>query len=49
MGTGAGSTAIAHSAVNTKYAASEGLVTFRTSFIDTVVILYDVLLVIVIF
>ncbi len=35
---GAGSAAIAHSAVNTKYAASEGLVALLEPFIDTVVI-----------
>ena len=35
---GAGSAAIAHSAVNTKYAASEGLVGLLEPFIDTVVI-----------
>jgi len=35
---GAGSAAIAHSAVNTKYPASEGLVALLEPFIDTVVI-----------
>lgn len=35
---GAGSAAIAHSAVNTKYAASEGLVGLLEPFIDTVVV-----------
>ena len=35
---GAGSAAIAHSAVKTKYAASEGLVALLEPFIDTVII-----------
>ena len=34
---GAGSASIAHSAVKTKYAASEGLVALLEPFIDTVV------------
>ena len=46
---GAGSAAIAHSAVNTKYAASEGLVALLEPFIDTVVICTMTALVIVIF
>lgn len=46
---GAGSAAIAHSAVNTKYAASEGLVALLEPFIDTVVICSMTALVIVIF
>ena len=37
---GAGSASIAHSAVKTKYAASEGLVALLEPFIDTVVICY---------
>lgn len=46
---GAGSAAIAHSAVNTKFAASEGLVALLEPFIDTVVICTMTALVIVIF
>ncbi|MDF1695858.1 MAG: alanine/glycine:cation symporter family protein [Saprospiraceae bacterium] len=46
---GAGSAAIAHSAVHTKYAASEGLVALLEPFIDTVVICTMTALVIVIF
>ncbi len=46
---GAGSAAIAHSAVNTKFAASEGLVGLLEPFIDTVVICTITALVIVIF
>ena len=46
---GAGSAAIAHSAVNTKYPASEGLVALLEPFIDTVVICTMTALVIVIF
>ncbi len=46
---GAGSTAIAHAAVNTKYAASKGLVALLEPFIDTVVICTMTALVIVIF
>ncbi|WP_350285282.1 alanine/glycine:cation symporter family protein [uncultured Croceitalea sp.] len=46
---GAGSAAIAHSAVKTKYAASEGLVGLLEPFIDTVVICSITALVIVIF
>ncbi|CAG0909103.1 unnamed protein product, partial [Cyprideis torosa] len=46
---GAGSAAIAHSAVNTKYAASEGLVALLEPFIDTVLICTMTALVIVIF
>ena len=46
---GAGSAAIAHSAVNTRYAASEGLVALLEPFIDTVVICTMTALVIVIF
>ncbi|WP_394970939.1 alanine/glycine:cation symporter family protein [uncultured Croceitalea sp.] len=46
---GAGSAAIAHSAVNTKYAASEGLVGLLEPFIDTVVICTITALVIIIF
>ena len=46
---GAGSAAIAHSAVKTKYAASEGLVALLEPFIDTVVICTMTALVIVIF
>jgi len=46
---GAGSAAIAHSAVNTKYPASEGLVALLEPFIDTVVICTLTALVIVIF
>jgi AGCS family alanine or glycine:cation symporter len=46
---GAGSAAIAHSAVNTKFAASEGLVGLLEPFIDTVVICTMTALVIIIF
>ncbi len=46
---GAGSAAIAHSAVNTKYAASEGLVGLLEPFIDTVVICTMTAIVIVMF
>ncbi|MEM9545611.1 MAG: alanine/glycine:cation symporter family protein [Bacteroidota bacterium] len=46
---GAGSAAIAHSAVHTRYAASEGLVALLEPFIDTVVICSMTALVIVIF
>lgn len=46
---GAGSAAIAHSAVNTKYAASEGLVALLEPFIDTVLICTMTALVIIIF
>jgi len=46
---GAGSAAIAHSAVKTKYAASEGLVGLLEPFIDTVVICTITAMVIVIF
>ena len=46
---GAGSASIAHSAVKTKYAASEGLVSLLEPFIDTVVICTMTALVIVIF
>jgi len=46
---GAGSAAIAHSAVKTKYAASEGLVALLEPFIDTVIICTMTALVIVIF
>lgn len=46
---GAGSAAIAHSAVHTKYAASEGLVALLEPFIDTVLICTMTALVIVIF
>ena len=46
---GAGSAAIAHSAVNTKFAASEGLVGLLEPFIDTVVICTITALVLVIF
>lgn len=46
---GAGSAAIAHSAVSTKYPASEGLVALLEPFIDTVVICSMTALVIVIF
>ena len=35
---GVGSSAIAHSAVKTKYAASEGIVALLEPFIDTVII-----------
>lgn len=46
---GAGSAAIAHSAVKTRYAASEGLVALLEPFIDTVVICTITALVIIIF
>ena len=46
---GAGSASIAHSAVKTKYAASEGLVALLEPFIDTVVICSMTALVIIIF
>lgn len=46
---GAGSAAIAHSAVNTKFAASEGLVGLLEPFIDTVVICTMTAIVIIIF
>jgi len=46
---GAGSAAIAHSAVRTKYPASEGLVSLLEPFIDTVVICTMTALVIVLF
>ncbi len=46
---GAGSAAIAHSAVNTRYAASEGLVALLEPFIDTVIICSMTALVIIIF
>ncbi len=46
---GAGSAAIAHSAVNTKYPASEGLVSLLEPFIDTVVICTLTALVIVLY
>ncbi len=46
---GAGSAAIAHSAVNTKYAASEGLVGLLEPFIDTVLICTMTALIIIIF
>ena len=46
---GAGSAAIAHSAVNTKFAASEGLVGLLEPFIDTVVICTITALVIIMF
>jgi len=46
---GAGSAAIAHSAVNTKFAASEGLVGLLEPFIDTVVICTMTTLVIIMF
>jgi len=46
---GAGSAAIAHSAVNTKYPASEGIVALLEPFIDTVVICTMTALVIVMF
>ena len=46
---GAGSAAIAHSAVNTKFPASEGLVALLEPFIDTVVICTMTALVIIIF
>lgn len=46
---GAGSAAIAHSAVRTKYAASEGIVALLEPFIDTVVICTMTALVIIFF
>ena len=46
---GAGSAAIAHSAVRTKYPASEGVVALLEPFIDTVVICTMTALVIVFF
>lgn len=46
---GAGSASIAHSAVRTKYSASEGLVALLEPFIDTVIICTMTALVIVIF
>lgn len=46
---GAGSAAIAHAAVNTKYPASEGLVGLLEPFIDTVVICTMTAIVIIIF
>jgi len=46
---GAGSASIAHSAVKTKYAASEGLVALLEPFIDTVIICSMTALVIIIF
>ncbi|TDI68402.1 MAG: alanine:cation symporter family protein [Bacteroidetes bacterium] len=46
---GAGSAAIAHSAVKTKYSASEGLVSLLEPFIDTIVICTMTALVIIIF
>ncbi len=46
---GAGSAAIAHSAVNTKYPASEGVVALLEPFIDTVVICTMTALVIIVF
>ena len=46
---GAGSASIAHSAVKTKYAASEGLVALLEPFIDTVVICTMTALVIIIY
>jgi len=46
---GAGSAAIAHSAVDTKYPASEGLVSLLEPFIDTVIICTMTALVIVIY
>ena len=46
---GAGSAAIAHSAVNTKYPASEGIVALLEPFIDTVVICTLTALVIVLY
>ena len=46
---GAGSAAIAHSAVNTKYPASEGIVALLEPFIDTVVICTMTALVIIMF
>tara|TARA_B110000093_G_scaffold133422_1_gene142779 strand:- start:1906 stop:2640 length:735 start_codon:yes stop_codon:yes gene_type:complete len=46
---GAGSASIAHSAVKTKYSASEGLVALLEPFIDTIVICTMTALVIIIF
>ncbi len=46
---GAGSAAIAHSAVNTRYPASEGVVALLEPFIDTVVICTMTALVIIVF
>lgn len=46
---GAGSSAIAHSAVNTKFAASEGLVGLLEPFIDTVVVCTMTAIIIVMF
>lgn len=46
---GAGSAAIAHSAVNTKYPASEGIVALLEPFIDTVIICTMTALVIIVF
>jgi alanine or glycine:cation symporter, AGCS family len=46
---GAGSASIAHSAVKTKYSASEGLVSLLEPFIDTVVVCTMTALVIIIF
>ncbi len=46
---GTGSSAIAHSAVNTKYAASEGLVGLLEPFIDTVVVCTMTAIIIVMF
>jgi len=46
---GAGSASIAHSAVRTKYSASEGLVSLLEPFIDTIVICTMTALVIIIF
>lgn len=46
---GAGSAAIAHSAVNTRYPASEGIVALMEPFLDTVVICTMTALVIVLF
>jgi len=46
---GAGSAAIAHSAVKTRYSASEGLVSLLEPFIDTIVICTMTALVIIIF
>ena len=46
---GAGSASIAHSAVRTKYSASEGLVALLEPFIDTIVICTMTALVIIIF
>ncbi|MGB6151244.1 MAG: alanine:cation symporter family protein, partial [Pricia sp.] len=46
---GAGSAAIAHSAVNTKFAASEGLVGLLEPFIDTVVVCTMTAIVIIMF